>query len=49
MSYITNQLSGSITVSGDLVPSSNVANLGSPTHVFINLYVGSNVTVGNWT
>ena len=40
MSYITNQLAGNITVSGELLPSSNTLSLGSPTQTFGNLYVG---------
>ena len=45
MSYITNQLTGNVTLTGALLPSSNVTNLGSPTQTFGNLFVGSHSIV----
>lgn len=41
MSYITNKLVGTVSLNGDIVPTSNVANLGSNTNTFGNLYIGS--------
>ena len=41
MTYITNRLAGEVSSTGDLIPSSNVVSLGTPTHVWGNLYVSS--------
>ena len=39
MSFITNQLTGTVTVSGNMLTSSNVYNLGSSTNTFGNLWL----------
>ena len=41
MSFITNQLSGNITATGNLLPSSNTVSLGSATQGWANIYVAS--------
>ena len=41
MSFITNQLTGTVTVSGNMLTSSNVYNLGSSTNTFGNLFLTS--------
>ena len=41
MSFITNQLTGTVTVSGNMLTSSNVYNLGSSTNTFGNLWLTS--------
>lgn len=41
MSFITNQLTGTVTVSGNMLTSSNVYNLGSSTNTFGNLFIAA--------
>jgi len=45
MSFITNQLTGTVTVSGNMLTSSNVYSLGSGTQTWGNLYVGSSSVI----